>query len=263
MKQIQELTLEKFRLHDCFSHLDMTCELLSLISVEDDQPFCSVLVAATRAFDVVIKQARGNSHTQELKTATEELLDSWRGARAQVKALRRHPLDAKRTAAVKAYALFEKYGEVSIMTQTDMHTTIKNLLQELNLLTEEEQTLLDLKEWIHHLSNAHLDFLAAFLAQSTEYGEREKGIVAERRLAAEQAYYALVFRINAGAGYNGDAPYIEFINRLNGLIEKMDYLYSSIVGHRPKKEDEEAEETTDSTEQTFSTEQTNPDLPVV
>lgn len=240
MRQIKELSLTKFRLNDCFSHLDMTSQILGYILVPEDQPVCEELVKMVEALDEVIKQSRANSHTRELAAASKAVEDTWRGARAQVRALQKHPVEAKRVAAEKASAIFEKYGDVSTMTQSDMNTSIKNLLQDLKLLTEEELTLLDLQVWIDQLDRDYTVFVTAYLAQSDEYGKREEGIVAERRLDAENAYYALVFRINAGAAYNGDEPYAEFIDKLNGLIDKMDILYASTSYNGGKKKEDDA-----------------------
>ncbi len=236
MKQIKDLALTKFRVNDCFSHLDLTCEITSCILVKEDQAVCTALITAVKALDEVIKQSSANSHTGELRLAVESMENTWRGARANVRALLKHPVEDKRVVAGKAYAMFEKYGDVSLLTQSDMHTSIKNLLQDLKILSIDELELLDLQVWIDQLENDHANYVTAYLAQSNEYGEREKGVVAERRHEAESAYYDLVFRINAGAGYNGDAPYVLFIDKLNGLIEKMDTLYSSTSYHKTKND---------------------------
>ena len=227
VKQIKALTLSKFRLNHCFTHLDMTCQITAFVLVPEDEPYISALSAAFKEFDDVIKKQSGNSHTAELKQASDAVEEAWRGARAQARAQLKHPAADKRAAAAKAYAAFEKYGDVSLMTQSDMHAAIKNLLQDLQLLSEEELTLIDLKAWVDLLDSTHTTYVTAYLAQSNEYGTKEDGLVASRRLDAENAYYAMVRRINAGAEYNGDAPYVEFIDKLNGLVEKMDTLFAS------------------------------------
>ena len=238
MKQIKELYLAKFKTSDSFSHMDMTRQLSANILVEQDQNHIQDFSEKVKAFDEVIKLNSANTHTAALNEAITGVNDTWRGARAQVRAMLKYPVEAKRLAAEKAYAVFEKFGDISAMSQTAMYTAVTNMLEELKALPEEELTLIDLQIWIDQLDAYLTKYTSARLSQTAE-AEGRVGIVAEKRTAAEKAYDALVFRINAGAGYNGDEPYAVFIDNLNGLIEKMHTMYAARQTNNAKKEEEE------------------------
>jgi hypothetical protein len=66
------------------------------------------------------------------------------------------------------------------------------------------------------------------------------GLAKDARLAADQAYKSLVQRVNALVIVNDEAPYADFIDRLNVMItEAQSLIAGRATKNKAKKEEEE------------------------
>ena len=217
--EIKNLFLRDLRSEEDFGFQTKVVELTAYILVEADQAIIQSYVATVNAWDEVLKIEQKNSHTAAVQAADERADHAWRKANAQAKLLTEYPIEEKRNAAVEAYAIFQKYGDITTMAFNEEYGNMKNLLQELQAMGEAKLTLIDLKVWVDEMQAAYDDYMLHSLAKAQEEGDKTKGIINQRRLETDDAYYALVKRINAGAEYNGPEPYVAFIDAVNALID--------------------------------------------
>lgn len=219
MKQVQNVNLNKLRTDELFGFFEVVVDTTSLVKVQADQPVISAFKNAVTAFDEVLKQ---NASSEEVKTRQEADViadDTWRGLKLQADAMSRFPEPTTQAIAIKANAIIDKYGVLNKMSYDEEYANMKGLLEELKAMPDADLTKIGLKIWVDALGVAYDDYMKATLSKNQSEGEKVVGIVKQRRGEAEDAYHDLVFRINCGAGYNGDEPYAEFIDTLNAQID--------------------------------------------
>ena len=252
MSEIKHIKLYQLRTEEDFGFQVKISEMGSYILVEGDQPFITAHKNALDAWDKVLKIEEKNSHTAAVQAADERADLAWRKANAQAKLLTEYPIEEKRNAAIEAYGIIQKYGDIIGMAYNEEYGNMKNLLQELQALGEEKLTLIDLKVWVDEMQEAYDDYMSYSLAKTQEEGEKTKGIINQRRMETDDAFYALVKRINAGAAYNGPEPYATFIDSANALIDASNATISArktrAANKREKAKAEKAEKETEEKE---------------
>ena len=240
--EIKNLFLRDLRSEEDFGFQVKISEMTAYVLVEADQVVIQSYKAAVNAWDEVLKIEEKNSHTAAVQAADERADLAWRKANAQAKLLTEYPIEEKRNAAIKAYDIIQKYGDITVMSYNEEYGNMKNLLQELQALGEEKLTLIDLKVWVDEMQAAYDDYIAYSLAKAQEDGEKTKGIINQRRMETDDAFYALVKRINAGAAYNGPDPYAAFIDSANALIDATKATISARKMRAANKREKEKEE---------------------
>ncbi len=240
MKQVQNVNLNKLRTDELFGFLEVVVDTTSLEKVQADQPAISAFKNAVTAFDEVLKQ---NASSEEVKTRKEADAiadDTWRGLQLQADAMSRFPEPTTQAIAIKANAIIDKYGVLTNMPYDEEYANMKGLLEELKAMPDADLTKIGLKIWVDALDVAYDDYMKATLSRNQSEGEKVVGIVMQRRGEAEQAYYDMVFRVNCGAGYNGDEPYAEFIDTLNAQIDgrKATLASRQTISAKKNKEDD-------------------------
>ena len=198
--------------------------------------FPNAFETAYDAFDTALKASSTNPATATATAADEARDLSWRGINTFVKAMCAHPTAEVAANAAEAKSLFDKYGDPTKLAQTEESGVLHNLLQDLNALSEEKRTALNLDIWIADLQSKEEAFLSAAAERTEADAARQVGIVKETRTAAEVAYRSLVDTVNALAMINGDTDYATFIDHVNAMIERQKAI-SKARTTRAKKED--------------------------
>ena len=220
MKQIQNIDLTRLRVDELLGFLIKAKEKTHYILVVADEPAIQTFGAAVDALDAELKQNAKNSFTQSRQEADRVADDTWRGLQMQADAMTRFPNPEVQAIAVKVDEVIERYGTLTEMGYDEEYANMKGVLEELKAFSPEDLEKIGLSVWVAALESAYNDFIQASLNKETEAGDKVKGIVQQRRCEAEEAYYTLVQRVNAGAVYNGDEPYLEFMKMLNAQIDE-------------------------------------------
>ena len=250
MKQIQNIDLTRLRIDELLGFLVLVTQKTPYILLETDQPAITVFNASVDALDKELKHDAKNSFTQSRQEADRVADDTWRGLKMQADAMTRFPNPEVQAIAVKVDEVIERYGTLTEMGYDEEYANMKGVLEELKAFSPEDLEKIGLSVWVAALEAAYNDFILASLNKETEAGDKVKGIVQQRRREAEQAYYSLVQRINAGAIYNGDEPYLEFMKMLNAQIDERKATLAARQTRAAKKAEDEEKPAPD------------PDLPV-
>ena len=243
MEQIQKINLHQLRVDELLGFLIKAKEKTLYILVVADEPAIQGFGTAVDALDAELKQDEKNSFTKTRQEADRVADDTWRGLQMQADAMTRFPNPEVQAIAVKVDEVIERYGTLTEMGYDEEYANMKGVLEELKAFSPEELEKIGLSVWVAALEAAYNDFILASLNKETEAGEKVKGIVQQRRREAEQAYYSLVQRINAGAIYNGDEPYVEFIGMLNAQIDERKATLTARQTRAAKKDEEPAPDT--------------------
>ena len=193
-------------------------------------------------FDAALKASAVNPATASATDADTARDQSWRAANAYVKAMCSHPTAEVAANALETKALFDKYGDPTSLAQTEESGVLHNLLQDLNALSEDKRTALNLDIWIADLQAKEEAFLAAAAQRTEADAARQVGIVKETRTAAEAAYRSLVDTVNALAIIEGDGDYATFIDHVNAMIDRQKAILKARATNGAKKEEEGEEE---------------------
>ena len=234
-KQVDYLALRENRTDEDLGFLEKTVESTALLSVEADAEYVDALKTTVVAFSDALKQSQAIAETKTRQEADAIADDTWRGLQMQADAMTRFPEPSTKAIAIKANEIINKYGLLNTMSYDEEYANMKPLLEELQAMPEADLTKIGLKVWVDALAVAYTDYMAATVSKNTAEGNKIIGIVQQCRQEADQAYYELVFRINCGAGYNGDEPYAAFINTLNAQIAERKATLASRKTNAAKK----------------------------
>ena len=238
MKQIQNIDLTRLRVDELLGFLIKAKEKTHYILVVADEPAIQTFGAAVDALDAELKQNEKNSFTKTRQEADRVADDTWRGLQMQAEAMTRFPDAEVKAIALRVDALLTRYGTLTEMGYDEEYANMKGLNEEFKTFETAELDKIGLTAWVAALEAAYNDFILASLNKETEAGDKVKGIVQQRRREAEEAYYTLVQRVNAGAVYNGDEPYLQFIDPLNAQIDERKATLAARQTRAAKKEEE-------------------------
>ncbi|MEG1660852.1 MAG: DUF6261 family protein, partial [Bacteroides sp.] len=146
---------------------------------------------------------------------------------------------AARATAAEAYALIQKYGNITSMPYNEEYGRMHNLLQDLDTLGSEKQTQIYIDVWVSELQTQYDAFMAASAARTAEESLRITGLVKQTRTDADIAYHTLTERVNALSLVNGAAPYAKFIEHVNVLIDQAKAVLAGRETRAEKKRNED------------------------
>lgn len=242
MKQINEFNIARLHNQEDYNFLTRVRDLATtLLTLETDKAMVDSFTAAVSAYDAALKQSDKNSYTAALNEADAKADKRWSAAYAYCKAMMEHPVGSVSAVAVKVVDIFRKYGVLSTMGMDEEYGRYSNLIQDLLALSDEEVTALSLAEWIEAMDSAVAQVQALRTDKTKEDSTRQVGIVKDTRTAADASYKSLVQRVNALVIVNGEAPYTDFIDRVNVMIADAQALLASRETKAAKKREKETE----------------------
>ena len=248
MKKINDFSLTKLRNDEDYGFHDRVCALAkTYITLETDAAMLASYVTPFTSYDAAVKQSATNSFTATVAELDTKADSAWCNGRAYIRILRTCPDVDVADAAVRIYAAFEKYGDISDLGYTQEYGMYHNLLQDLAEISKEDMELSAFGVWYLAMEEAYNNFIAARESQTSEESKRVAGLVKDCRNATDTAYRNFCAYINVMVMVNGEDAYADFIDRLNVIVAEMSANIASRATRaaNAKKEGDEAEEGTE------------------
>ncbi len=242
MKQIGKFDISRLRTDEDFGFHKKIEAKTALLTSDTDKIIVAQYVESILAFDKSLKQNEKNSHTEAVAQADEMADASYRGLKAQAKAMLNFPSEAQRTIAKQVWSIMEKYGDITELAYSEEYGRMFNVLEELDAIPAESHTLIMTDVWLAELHKYYDQYMAAVAAQSTESGEYVTGAVKTARKATDKVYQTLVQYVNSMCAVLGEAVYGAFIDEVNFFVDREK---KNLEARKPdeKPEEEKEEET--------------------
>ena len=192
------------------------------------EPLFGTFETYFRIEDEALKKIVKSAYTEDIEIADKRRDHSFRGMIDTTKAALNHFDEAIAAAARRVKVITGTFGNVTIKPFNEETSAIYNLLQELYDNYETEIEAIGLGPWLIKLENDNRDFDQLVKARNSENAARTHLKMKEVRRETDLAYLKLIEKINALIIVEGEADYIEFVNELNGFIEK----YNNILAQR-------------------------------
>ena len=228
MKQINAITLAHLHVNEGAGFLTQVSTATSALTVEGDAPTVQAFVDAAAAFNDSLKPITGNSFTAERKAIDEKVDRLYTGFRMFAEA-QTYSHDAEITAtAEQTFAIIKRYGNLNRMGYAEQYPNLTALLDEVTeIVTVPKLAPAGLMPWIVELQNGYNEFMEVSAEKVAEETQKHVGLSLECCAAAEDAYQALVMRVNAGAVYVGTESYETLIDTTNVLVDEYKTLIAS------------------------------------
>ena len=222
-----------------------------------DEPSISEVLgayeAAFNAFDKELKTAGGEDPlTKEITEANNATERCYVGMVAMIRALLYHYETTIVELARRALIVIDRYGNPTNLAYLQEYGIIDNLLQDLRAFDTEEVgssssgaeeeggeeeeerpgglsvlttdthnlTTLGINGWVDQLQLCRDRFMQLFKQRNTQQSTIETGTTRQARKKADDAYRAVVKRINALIEVNGDESFASLVATLNNLIDR-------------------------------------------
>lgn len=270
MKQIAKWSLRKLHNQECFGFLKgikaATDSLPTSSTGGDDGPQVQDLSARSSVgaseqldqavedfnekfdrFDETLKDSEKNPAVALASDLDEQRDKFWRLLNAYTKVMAEHPTEAVATASGKARDIMEKYGDPTDLAQTEETGVIHNALADIAALDEEDKEQSGILPWFNKLSDVQKAFEEADRQRAKAESTKTKGVIKEARREAEAAFRDLAKVVNAAVIFNGEAPYAEFIDEVNALMDRQGTISDrrDTINAKKRKEESEGEGGTD------------------
>lgn len=245
MKQIKNFDITRLHMQEDFNFQTRVRDLaLELLTLDTDKAMVEAYRGTVNALDAALKQSDKNSYTALVNEADAKADKRWSAAYAYVKAMADHPNAEVAEAGAKLVAIFQKYGILTTMGFDEEYGRYANLLQDLTALPQETKEMLYFEPWLDAMDFAVAQFQDLRAQKTKEESTYVVGLAKEARMAADASYKSLVQRVNALVIVNGEAPYAEFVDRLNVMISEAQAMLASrsTKSAKSKKEEEGASE---------------------
>lgn len=207
------------------------------LALESDQEMVATYKEALLAYDVALKSGASNSHTTEVVNVDSHTNTAWRGLQTLIKVALKHPNEDCRKTATKSYNITHKYGDITNMGYNEKYGCTFNMLQDFNALGEEKQKQISIYDWVVELQRCYDEFMVATTARTKEESLRITGIIKDTRENSDNAYRALVERVNALSLINGVEPYAVFIANVNVIIDEANAVLAARKTRAKNKEE--------------------------
>ena len=183
----------------------------------------TTFTAAYDAFDEAYAQTRKWAQTEEIEGLDTTRDQALSGFNAALKSMQSSPNAQKQAGAKLLMNIREKYTLNASDEYMKETTAIAQMIQEMeqNMQAEQALTTTGLIDWLQDLKAKNEAFLQKMNERTEAQAGQQKGIVREKRLAAEAAYKNVVKLLNAAAIMEqpADLDYNPVIDRLNAEVE--------------------------------------------
>jgi hypothetical protein len=194
--------------------------------------------------DVSYKIVAKSSLTEEiskLDSASDSILV---GFTTQIRAFMTHYDPAFQAAANRIMIVYNAFGDIRNKSYVAQTTDVVNFLQELKGKLNSDVVLLGLQGWVTRIEQANNEFMTVFNARQNE--QASKNALTRLRTCrkeTDEAYRAIVNRVNAGIAFNGETKYKTFVLDINTTIDYYNNLMAQRRGRAAaKKNTSDAEE---------------------
>jgi len=143
-------------------------------------------------------------------------------------------------ASNRVLIVYKAFGDIRNKSYVAQTTDTVNFLQELNGKLQPDIALLGLEGWVTRIEEANNAFLATYNARQGEQAEKDALTrLRECRNETDEAYRAIVNRVNAGIVFNGEDKYKDFVIALNVSIDYYNNIMAQRRGRNKAKKEKE------------------------
>ena len=203
---------------------------------EKAKALVDALIAAVARENEDLVLTRKNVLSDTISAADGQRDAYYSGYRSGVKSFRAFPAGAEKEAAEKLWQHLTDYG-IQPKMQLDRETgLLTNFIEDLEGKFSAEVAQLQLVPFVQGMKLTNEQVRLALLARDAEQAALVLGALKASRSNTDEAYHALVRRLNAYAEIEGQADYRDFIAYVNELIKrfKQEVLPQ---GKKPSKDD--------------------------
>jgi hypothetical protein len=171
--------------------------------------------------DEALKKIVKSAFTQEIHDADKARDETFAAMFEINKGMCKHFNPALRHAAIRLQVVLDTYGNISRKPLNEQTSAIYNLVQELKSDKYVSDTnSVGLMTWLVELEKRNADMEALMIDRFDETAAKSNIVMKEARREVDEAYRAIVERINAVIVIEGVARYENFVRTLNAIIAK-------------------------------------------
>ena len=209
--------------------LDLTAPML--------QRFDIAVANQDASYKIVAKSA----YTEELRKLDAISDATLIGFATQLKSFRKYHSDTEfQKAATRVLVEYDAFGNIRKKSYIAQAADTVNFLEVVKGKRAGDITLLGMQGWVTQIEENHNAFMELFNDRYKEKLEKENLTrLRECRNETEEAYLAIVERLNAAIIFNGEEKYKAFVTDLNLTIDYYNNLIAQRRGRAAAKKEEE------------------------
>ncbi|EGV29474.1 hypothetical protein HMPREF9431_02226 [Segatella oulorum F0390] len=193
----------------------------------------TALQTALKAEDDALALSKANLLSGEIKTLDTERDKHYKALRKAIKFFLNHP-DAEQVKAAQRLERLLKDYNIDPKMQLDRETgLLLNLISDLETKSAADVTALALTPVVQAMKQANDKLREVTRARANDRAVQIVGQLKQAQHASDEAYRALVQKVNALAVVEGEADYADFISKMNEQVKH----YKQEVLPKAKKKD--------------------------
>jgi hypothetical protein len=175
--------------------------------------------------DLALKKISKSAITEQIQEADKARDNIWKGLVETNTTALRHFSEEVQAAAKRLKIVFDTYGNIAKKTLNEQTSATYNILQDLESgKYAPDVAKVGLVQWVVELKSLNTAF-AELVRERVDEGSLKVDIVLRKaRMQLDEAYYAIVERVNALVVVEGAEDYEPFIRKLNISIAKYNLL---------------------------------------
>lgn len=183
---------------------------------------------------------RKSAGTEKMTNADLERDTLFRGFADAVKSALNHFNPEKRDAAKRIQVLLDQYGNVARRPYDEETAALTKLTVEMRTTYKADMELLGLTDWTQEIDNKNKAFDALMKTRYSEGASQTELRMVHVRADVDDAYRAVLNRLDALMLLNGTAKYEAFVKELNERVDKYSNTLAMRKGRAAKDKAEEA-----------------------
>ena len=246
--KIKRLHLEHLRNNEhfqCQTEFKVLVEEFNPVTLNIEPYFSSIYIPCYNEEDKALIKIVKNSFTKQRSDADRGRDQTFRGLVDTVNAGLNHFEPKVREVARKLKIVFDRFGNVAKLPLNEETSAIYNLVQEVTENHVENAKKLNLLPWLNKLKADNEAYEALVTGGYEEEAAKTKLKAKDTRTEVDKVVRQIIERIEALIVIEGEAPYSEFIRRLNLIFERYANTLSQRQGiAKAETEKKKAEERT-------------------
>jgi hypothetical protein len=221
------MEVQKIKLHDLQNeeHFQIHTEFGIYVERYDPvklgiEPLYATHKVAYSNLDIALTKIRKSEYTDAVSAADKFRDKILKGMQDVLKSALNHYDKAVEKAAYKVKIVFDTYGNIAGRSYSKETAAIHNIVQDLQGKYSNDAAIIGLTQWVTELKKANDDFETLMLDRYDELSAQPNLVVREERLKIDEAYYAIIKRINAAIVMEGKEEYSEFVTAFNTVIRR-------------------------------------------
>jgi hypothetical protein len=187
--------------------------------------------------DTVLKKVLKSVSTVAINGADKHRDEIWFAMSELVKLSLHHYVDDVRQAAYNLSLLFKTYGNIARQSLDAETSAIYNILQDLRGKYAADAAKVGLTGWIDELEAANKEVDRLMSVRYDESAAKTDLVMREVRVKIDDAYGAIIDRINAAIIMEGEEKYREFVTTLNVVVKRYNDIQAQRKGRAAAKKE--------------------------